>query len=122
MKTILKPALHTLWQAFAASLVLWFTANAAEVHAVHTVGDAERVGLSAAAAVGAAVLSALFHLIKQYGPALAASRAKDNPTEAAAIYAALTAADTESAKLADYTLPASAGEQGPEVPATPPTA
>lgn len=116
MSPVLKPALHTLWQAFAASLVLWFTANAAEVHAIHTVGDAERVGLSAAAAVGAAVLSALFHLIKQYGPSLAASRVKDNPTEAAAIYAALTAADAESAKLTDYALPAST-DPAPPAPA-----
>jgi hypothetical protein len=78
-----KPALHTLWQALAAALVVWFGANAADVQAVRNVAELERLGLSLALAVLAALLSVAKNLGKQYLPGLL--HAKDNPAEVAEI-------------------------------------
>lgn len=80
MRTIAKPALHTLWQAFAAALVIWWgVAGAAGWHKVTDVPSAEKFAVSALLAALAALLSAALHTVRQYGPAFLRAEAKDNP-------------------------------------------
>lgn len=68
----LRPALHTLWQALAASLLVWWHgAGLVGIHAVHNVSDAKRFALSVLVAVVAAAASAILHTAKQLGPGLA---------------------------------------------------
>jgi hypothetical protein len=68
---VLKPALHTLWQSFLAAIVVWWSASGlVGVRAVRNVDDAKRFAMSAVLAALAALMSALFHTIRQYAPAL----------------------------------------------------
>ena len=80
-----KPALHTLWQSLVAAVTVWFGANLTDVEAVRNVSELERLGLSLALAVLAALLSVAKNLAKQYLPGLL--HAKDNPAEVAQIEA-----------------------------------
>lgn len=97
MNTILKPALHTLWQALVAALVTWYAS--VNLGAVHNVDDAKKLALSALVAVGAALLSALLHVAKQYGPTLISTglRGKVDKNEMAMIDAVLDSVSAEQA-------------------------
>lgn len=67
MKAILIPALHTFWQSFVATILMWWGASGlADVKAVHNVDDAKRFGLSVIVAVLAALGSAALHTVKMY--------------------------------------------------------
>lgn len=94
MKTILRPALHTLWQSFAASIAVWWAASGATgAHAVTDVSSAQRFALSAVLASVAALLSALLHTVVKDGPAILSAEAKDDPALVSALEALIPARD-----------------------------
>lgn len=89
--TILRPALHTLWQSFTAALLVWWgVAGTTGWHSVTDVSSAGRFGLSALIAGIAALASALLHVAREYGPALARAEFHDNPRAVEMIEAAFT--------------------------------
>lgn len=92
LEDVIKPALHTAWQTTLGVLVAWWAASGpADLHAVHNISDAKRLGLSLLAAGAASLLSVVKSLVKQ---ALASK--KIDPAEQAAIDAILDKAEASA--------------------------
>lgn len=116
--TILKPALHTLWQTFVGLVAAWWgAAGLVGVTSVRNVDDAKRFALSGAAAVLAALASAAYHTARQYGPQLIVRLipGRMNKAELATIYELLDAKINADAPLPTLT-PADPAQPAAGVP------